>query len=137
MKKQGIILALAVVLLFAGCTDASVNTSREVVPTPVAPRQETQPLPTVETPPAELEQVPEDSAPKYIPLTEPLPVVQPPITVPVVPPTEQVAPAPTSIPEPSPSQGCCKICLKGKACGNSCISRSYTCHQPPGCACDG
>jgi len=27
--------------------------------------------------------------------------------------------------------------LTCKACGNSCISRSYTCHQPPGCACDG
>lgn len=32
---------------------------------------------------------------------------------------------------------CCKICRAGKACGNSCISRSKTCHQPPGCACDG
>jgi hypothetical protein len=32
---------------------------------------------------------------------------------------------------------CCKICKKGKACGNSCISRSYTCRKPPGCACDG
>lgn len=32
---------------------------------------------------------------------------------------------------------CCKICSKGKACGNSCISRSYTCHKPPGCACNG
>lgn len=32
---------------------------------------------------------------------------------------------------------CCKICTKGKACGNTCISRSYQCHQPPGCACDG
>lgn len=32
---------------------------------------------------------------------------------------------------------CCKVCTKGKACGNSCISRSYECHQPPGCACDG
>ena len=32
---------------------------------------------------------------------------------------------------------CCKICRKGKACGNSCINRNYTCHQPPGCACDG
>ena len=32
---------------------------------------------------------------------------------------------------------CCKTCRKGKACGNSCISRSKTCHQPPGCACDG
>jgi hypothetical protein len=25
----------------------------------------------------------------------------------------------------------------GKACGNSCISRRYTCRQPPGCACNG
>ena len=33
--------------------------------------------------------------------------------------------------------GCCKICRKGKACGDSCISRKYDCHQPPGCACDG
>ena len=32
---------------------------------------------------------------------------------------------------------CCKICKKGKACGDSCIKRSYTCHQPPGCACNG
>ncbi len=32
---------------------------------------------------------------------------------------------------------CCKICTKGKACGDSCISRSYTCRKGPGCACDG
>lgn len=32
---------------------------------------------------------------------------------------------------------CCKVCRKGKACGNSCISRSYTCRKGPGCACDG
>lgn len=32
---------------------------------------------------------------------------------------------------------CCKICRKGKACGNSCISQSKDCHKPPGCACDG
>jgi len=31
---------------------------------------------------------------------------------------------------------CCKVCSKGKACGNSCISRAKTCHKPPGCACD-
>lgn len=31
---------------------------------------------------------------------------------------------------------CCKICRKGKACGNSCISRDKTCRKPPGCACD-
>lgn len=32
---------------------------------------------------------------------------------------------------------CCKVCTTGKACGDSCISRKYQCHQPPGCACDG
>lgn len=32
---------------------------------------------------------------------------------------------------------CCKTCRKGKACGNSCISRSKTCRKGPGCACDG
>lgn len=31
--------------------------------------------------------------------------------------------------------GCCKVCQKGKPCGNSCIARDRTCHQPPGCAC--
>ena len=32
---------------------------------------------------------------------------------------------------------CCKICKKGKACGDTCISKSYTCRQPSGCACNG
>ena len=36
----------------------------------------------------------------------------------------------------APSGSCCKTCRKGKACGDSCISRAYACHQPPGCACD-
>jgi hypothetical protein len=34
-----------------------------------------------------------------------------------------------------PSQ-CCKICSKGKACGNSCIRQDYTCHKAKGCACN-
>lgn len=38
---------------------------------------------------------------------------------------------------PPASMGCCKICSKGKACGDSCISRSYQCHKGAGCACDG
>jgi hypothetical protein len=54
------------------------------------------------------------------------------------------APTATCTPSPAPSQSttqppattCCKVCTTGKACGNSCISRAYTCHQPPGCACD-
>jgi len=36
----------------------------------------------------------------------------------------------------TPSATCCRVCNVGKACGNSCIERSKTCHQPPGCACD-
>jgi len=31
---------------------------------------------------------------------------------------------------------CCKICRKGKACGDSCIARERVCHVGPGCACD-
>lgn len=33
------------------------------------------------------------------------------------------------------AKSCCKICDKGKPCGDSCISKSYTCRKPVGCAC--
>ena len=36
----------------------------------------------------------------------------------------------------SPRQYCCKICRKGKACGDSCIATVKTCHKGAGCACD-
>lgn len=32
---------------------------------------------------------------------------------------------------------CCRYCSTGKPCGDSCIRRSYTCHEGPGCACYG
>jgi hypothetical protein len=35
-----------------------------------------------------------------------------------------------------PRSECCKVCRKGKACGNSCISASYTCRKGRGCACN-
>jgi hypothetical protein len=38
---------------------------------------------------------------------------------------------------PSPREECCKICSKGKACGNTCIARDKECRVGPGCACDG
>lgn len=52
---------------------------------------------------------------------------------------ESIKPPPTYSPPSynTTKTTCCKVCSKGKACGDSCISRSYTCHQPPGCACDG
>jgi hypothetical protein len=34
-----------------------------------------------------------------------------------------------------PSQ-CCRICTKGKACGDSCINVSFTCHKGRGCSCN-
>lgn len=30
---------------------------------------------------------------------------------------------------------CCKVCTKGKPCGDTCIAQDKTCHVPPGCAC--
>ena len=32
---------------------------------------------------------------------------------------------------------CCKICSTGKACGDSCISKSYSCSKGSGCAYNG
>lgn len=37
----------------------------------------------------------------------------------------------------SESKKCCKVCRKGKACGDSCIAKSKTCTKGPGCACNG
>ena len=35
-----------------------------------------------------------------------------------------------------PASQCCKVCRKSQACGDSCISASYTCRKGRGCACD-
>ena len=51
--------------------------------------------------------------------------------------TEEANPFEASFEGEKYAQSCCKICRKGKACGNSCISRSKTCHKGKGCACDG
>ena len=37
----------------------------------------------------------------------------------------------------SSGPNCCKVCTTGKACGDTCIPATDTCHQPPGCACNG
>ncbi len=38
--------------------------------------------------------------------------------------------------EPSQNPSCCKICRKGKACGDSCIAEEKMCTRLEGCACD-
>lgn len=45
--------------------------------------------------------------------------------------------APAGTPLCAQSAACCKICRKGKACGDSCIAAEKTCHKGKGCACDG
>lgn len=35
-----------------------------------------------------------------------------------------------------PQDQCCKICTRGRACGNSCIHATYNCHKGRGCACN-
>lgn len=37
----------------------------------------------------------------------------------------------------SGGRGCCRVCVTGKPCGNSCIARNLTCHKGGGCACFG
>jgi len=39
--------------------------------------------------------------------------------------------------QPAEAEACCRVCKKGKACGDTCIPRRRACHTPPGCACDG
>ena len=51
----------------------------------------------------------------------------------------QPTPARPGAPRPAgciPASQCCKVCDRGQACGNSCISRKKTCHKGRGCACD-
>ena len=36
----------------------------------------------------------------------------------------------------TPEAMCCKVCSKGQACGDTCISREKSCHKGRGCACD-
>lgn len=45
--------------------------------------------------------------------------------------------APPSVAPPTtpPVRKCCRVCSTGKPCGDSCIARTTTCRQPPGCAC--
>ncbi|MDD5252189.1 MAG: hypothetical protein PHT12_06195 [Patescibacteria group bacterium] len=98
--------------------------------------------------PGKLYAAPEPVQKTTVPAATPNPTPTPAAaSAPVVPAAPVTAPPPpTYVPEPEPEpesepeqeseKYCCKICSTGKACGNSCISRSYTCHQPPGCACD-
>lgn len=51
------------------------------------------------------------------------------------PPTTSPGTGTTTPPPGDTSSTCCKRCTTGKPCGNSCISRTNTCHVGGGCAC--
>lgn len=50
-----------------------------------------------------------------------------------------VAPQPAmcAVSDATGATPCCKVCTKGKACGDSCIARDKICHKGAGCACNG
>lgn len=74
-------------------------------------------------------------------VAEVIPTPPPPTPVkrlnPIVVPTVWIPPTAAPQDNPPPARSCCRVCTTGKACGDSCIARNKTCHQPPGCACNG
>jgi len=70
-----------------------------------------------------------------VPVAAVIPTLQPPTRFPTIVPVRATE-VPVVVPPP-PARVCCKICTTGKACGDSCIARSKTCHKGVGCACDG
>lgn len=54
-------------------------------------------------------------------------------------PAQQTLPRPAVVPptRTNAAPTCCRVCRKGKACGDSCIAQNRTCKKGRGCACDG
>lgn len=124
-RKFLFIFAVSLILVGSGCDSA----------TTVSVYQPTPSIPSVAVPEVR-------EAPSVPVIVSTVPTVAPsaPVNVPTKEiPVKVIAPAPEKVADPAPTKmenSCCKICSKGKACGDSCISRSYVCHKGPGCACD-
>ncbi|MFA6587588.1 MAG: HNH endonuclease family protein [Patescibacteria group bacterium] len=58
-------------------------------------------------------------------------------SAPIIAPVQTPAPTPVVVTPVPNTSSCCKVCTSGQACGDSCISWSYTCHKGVGCACQG
>jgi hypothetical protein len=43
----------------------------------------------------------------------------------------------STLSDPQDKPVCCRICVQGKACGDSCIASELACQVASGCACDG
>jgi len=65
----------------------------------------------------------------------PTPVPATPESAPsAVAPPDHAAVSPPASPAPTP--GCCRMCKRGRACGDVCVPRSHPCTKTKGCACD-
>jgi hypothetical protein len=108
-------LSTTLILFGAGCdVNQPPTTNKAINLTPVV-SQEATPVTTTKEPA------------KATPSAEP---------VKTTPSTPVYTPAPKTYTAPAQETYCCKYCSTGKACGDSCISKSYTCHKSPGCACN-
>ncbi|WP_152629551.1 hypothetical protein [Haliangium ochraceum] len=92
----------------------------------------------------------------FAPAPPPAPAAAP-VPVPATNPADAASAPPAQAAPPAPADGkrledapgaswlevsdsggyCCRVCSRGKACGDSCIARNRTCRRGPGCACDG
>lgn len=50
------------------------------------------------------------------------------------PPVAEPEAAPATTSEPAPT-ACCRVCIRGKPCGDTCIAQNRVCHREGGCAC--
>lgn len=122
--RLAVLLAALVVLAVSGCATApapvypaSLTTgsiSPEAATTPPQVLAAPNPVLAVGTPAAAVAATSNAAAPAVVPQA-----------------------APNFTPLSAVAQSCCKVCRTGKACGNTCISRSKRCHVGQGCACDG
>lgn len=71
-----------------------------------------------------------------VPTSQPIPIYTK-TPIPTSRPSPIYTKTPRSAPHPTATRvACCKHCgSNSKPCGDSCISKKYTCHKPPGCAC--
>ncbi len=92
-------------------------------------------IPTFEeadTPP-ELQTTSSPTLANIVPTSAPTQILQPTWTTGPLP---TQPPQPTQVPAPTSSGACCKHCgSTSQACGDTCISKTKTCHTAPGCAC--
>lgn len=138
LKAKGILIAIAAFSILAILSPSSTS-KNNTTPSSNQPKQQV----VTNTPKTKYTQ-PEtkgESTQTNTPVTQQQPTTAPATQetpsetkTPVQPTTQTIVP---SEPVTQSKTSCCMVCKKGKACGDSCISRSKICHKGVGCACNG